>query len=165
LEIREKVWFCGKDVLELQSKLFFNPIKNKIMAANKSCVLFDGGKRIKLSTDVVAGNEGIRLTKNADGSWNINIRAQIRKEDARNIIFKFSELDPQGKPFEDVFPNMIFYPAMDSNEQPVDAELDFGSEIIPCFDRDLGGSIILKMNIPDSGKTQNVKTQNVHIED
>lgn len=135
------------------------------MALGKSTILFDGGKRIKLSTDTNAGNEGMRLTKNADGSWDVVIKTRISKDEAKNIIFKYSELDPTGNSpsFETDFPNMIYFTAMDTSEKPIDVPFDSDSELLPSYDRDLGGSIILKLNIGDSGKTQNVKTQNVHV--
>ena|SRR5688500_3413662 len=134
------------------------------MAADKSCILFDGGKRIELSTDTNPGNEGIKFTRDAKGNWDIIIKTRITALEANNVIFKFSELDPQGKPFDDVFPNMPFFAAMDSNEQPKEVRLAPGSEIIPIYDRDMGGSLTLKINIDGFGKTQNLKTQNIHID-
>jgi hypothetical protein len=133
------------------------------MNADKSCILFDGGKKIKLSTDQNPGNEGIKFSKNSsDGSWDVTVKLRISALEAKNVIFKFSELDPQGKPFDDVFPNMTFFTAMDNSEHPIEVPLMPNSEILPSFDRDLGGSLTLKMNIDNFGKTQNSKTQNVH---
>lgn len=129
--------------------------------ADNTCILFDGGKRIKMSTaSNPPGNEGIRLTRDADGNWDIIIKARISKDEAKGVIFKFEDLDPGSEPFDKVFPNMIFFTAMDGHGNPVDIKLEDESELLPCFDRDLGGSLILKMNIDNSGKTQNPKTQN-----
>ena len=134
------------------------------MAADKSSILFDGGKRIKLSTATLAGNEGIKMTRNADGSWSININAIISADEARVVIFKFSELKPPaGTVFDDAFPNMTYFSGMDSNEQSIFVRFAANTEILPAFDRDLGGSISLKMNVANFGKTQNSKTQNIHI--
>ena len=133
------------------------------MAADKQCILINGGKRIKLSEDTNPGNEGIKMSKNADGSWDVTIKTRISKDEAAKVIFKFSDLDPQGQPFEDVFPNMVYFTAMDVNEKALDVKLAPESEIFPSYDRDLGGSIVLKLNIENFGKTENAKTENVNV--
>lgn len=138
------------------------------MGANKSSILFNGGRKLKLSTSTTPGigNDGIKMTKNADGSWSININAVISKTEAEAVLFKFDELNsrlPQPSDetkFEEAFPNMLYFSAMDAAGKPVFVKLAANSEIIPVFDRDLGGSITLKLNIVNLGKTQNPKTQN-----
>lgn len=130
------------------------------MSADKSCVLFDGGKRIKLAPNT---KQGILLSKDGSGNWNITIKAQITAMEAKNVIFKYSELDPKGGTFEDVFPNMVFIPAMDAGENPKEIELQDESELFPGYDRDLGGFIMLKLVLAGTGKTQNGKTQNIHV--
>jgi hypothetical protein len=138
------------------------------MALNKTSILFNGGRKIKLSTSTTPGigNDGIKITKNADDSWNISINAVISKDEANSVMFKFEELNsrlPGGstpEQFEEAFPNMLYFSAMDVNGKPVFVKLAANSEILPVFDRDLGGSITLKLNIVNLGKTQNPKTQN-----
>lgn len=138
------------------------------MALDKTSILFTGGRKIKLSTSTTPniGNDGIKMTKNADGSWNININAVISMDEANAVMFKFEELNsklPAGSTsaeFEAAFPNMPFFSAMDVNGKPIFVKLAANSEIVPVFDRDLGGTITLKLNIMNLGKTQNPKTQN-----
>ena len=133
------------------------------MAADKSCILFNGGKRIKLSEDTNPGNEGIRFNPNPDGSWDITIKSRISADEAKNVIYKFSDLDPKGQAFEDVFPNMIYFTAMDATEKPVEIKFSEESEMLPSYDRDLGGTITFKINLLNFGKTQNPKTQNAQV--
>lgn len=133
------------------------------MAADKTCVLFDGGKRIKLATDTNPGNEGIKMVRNQDGSWNITLNARISANEAKNVIFMFDELKPGSQEFESAFPNMIYFPVNNEIGTAKPQPALFGSELIPAFDRDLGGTINVVFKIAGSGKTQNVKTQNIHV--
>jgi hypothetical protein len=131
------------------------------MTADKTCILFDGGKRIELSGDLLPGNEGLKMTRDQDGNWDIIIKTRISAAEAKNTIFKFTDLTPPaGVSFDDAFPNMAFFSAFDGTGQSVELELDGRSEFIPVYDRNDKGSITLKMNLTNFGKTQNGKTQN-----
>lgn len=132
------------------------------MTADKTCILFDGGKRIELSGDLNPGNEGIKMTRDQNGNWDIIIKTRITADEAKNTIFKYTDLTPPtGVTFDDAFPNMAYFSAFDANGQPIELELDARSEFIPVYDRNGKGSITLKMNLQNFGKTQNGKTQNV----
>ena len=129
------------------------------MAIAKS-VLFAGGKLIGIlpSTNT---NEGLMLSKNSDGTWTVKLEAKISKAEAEKVIFKFSELKKaQGETFEESNPNMPFLQAMDANGKPVFVKLVDNSSFLPNYYRDQLGSITLKLNLGNFGKTQNPKTQN-----
>ena len=134
------------------------------MALNEKCILFNGGKTIELSNATGGNNSGIKLTKNSiDGSWQLNINAVISKDEAEKVIFKFSELKARltsGQKFEEIFPNMPFYEAFADNGEAKFVPLAGRSQITPSFNRDLNGTITLKLNLENFGKTQNPKTQN-----
>jgi hypothetical protein len=130
------------------------------MTPDKTSILFNGGRKIKLSTSTNPGigNDGIKITKNDDGSWNINVNAVISSEEAKSVMFGFDELNaklPAGTQFEDAYPNMLYFSAMDVDGKPLFVKFTANSEILPVFDRDLGGSITLKLNIVNLSKTQN----------
>jgi hypothetical protein len=138
------------------------------MTPDKTSILFNGGRKIKLSTATTPGigNDGIQIVRNADGSWNININAVISSDEAKSVMFTFEELEakrPAGTSFEDAYPNMLYFSATDVDGEPVFVKLSANSEIMPVFDRDLGGSMTLKLNLMDLGKTQNPKTQNADV--
>ena len=131
---------------------------------DNTCILFNGGKKILLSNSEVEGNEGIKLTKNPDGSWSLNIHAIISLDEADKEIFKFSDLNlPAEMSFDDAFPNMPFYSALDENEESIHIKLAANSELVPHYNRDFEGTITLKLNISKFGKTQNPKTQNAVV--
>jgi hypothetical protein len=130
------------------------------MALDKKCVLFSGGKLISLLASENDG-EGIMLTKNADNSWSINIVAKISEADAKFAIYKYSELKAEaGETIDQSNPNMPFFTAMDDSEKPIFAKLVDNSSLLPNYYRDQFGSITIKFNIGNFGKTQNPKTQN-----
>lgn len=136
------------------------------MPVNKRNILFNGGRKIKLSTTTNAGNEGIKMTPNAQGGWNVNINFVISKDEAD--VFRYVDLlsrVPQGATFEEAFPNMIYFEALDDTGKSVFVKAGANSEFLPSFDKDLGGSINIKLNIGTLGKTQNGKTQNVVVGD
>ncbi len=133
------------------------------MALNEKCILFNGGKAIELSNATGNKSNGIKLTKNADGSWQLNLNAVISKDEAEKVIFKFAELKAtltKKQNFEEVFPNMPFYEAFSDNGEAKFVPLAGRSQIIPTFNRDLNGTLTLKLNLENFGKTQNPKTQN-----
>jgi hypothetical protein len=134
------------------------------MAVDKSCILFDGGKKIKLSPkDDEVNNSGIKMSRDDKGNWHININVVIDSEEANNVIFKFSDLGTSEEDFEKLFPNMPYFSGLNpDSDESIPVKLDVNSELVPSYDRELGGSITLKMNIENFGKTQNPKTQNVH---
>ena len=135
------------------------------MAYERS-ILFDGGRRIKLSDENTPENGGITLTRDGHNNWNIVIKTRISNTEANNVIFKVNELvPPPGTTFDDAFPNMIAFEAMDDHGEPVEVKFAVNSEIIPSYDLNLGGAITLKMNLRGMAKTQNAKTQNVHVDD
>jgi hypothetical protein len=132
------------------------------MALNEKCILFNGGKAIELS-NAVGDNNGIKLAKNPNGSWQLSINAVISEDEAKKMIFKYSELKtrvPGGQKFEEVFPNMAYYEALADNGEAKFVPLAARSQITPSFNRDLNGTITLKLNVENFGKTQNPKTQN-----
>jgi len=133
------------------------------MAATKNNILINGGRRIKLSTDMNEGNEGIRFTKDADGHWNITIKTRILNIEAEKVIFKYSDLEPkvpQGKTFDETFPNMVYLAALDDDGNSVDMPFTANSEIVPSYHKDMEGTIIIKINLLKMGKTENPKTEN-----
>ncbi|MBS1511139.1 MAG: hypothetical protein JST86_09875 [Bacteroidetes bacterium] len=129
---------------------------------DKKSVLFAGGKLISIvSSDGEKDDEGIMFTKNADGSWTIQVKAVISKEEAQDTIHKFSDMiKDDANAFEDTYPNMPFFTGMDEQENPVFARLSDNSSITPVYYRDQFGAITLKLNLAGFGKTQNPKTQN-----
>ncbi len=134
------------------------------MALNEKCILFNGGKTIELSNATGDNKSGIKLTKHpTDGSWQLNINAVISKDEAEKVIFMYSELKARltsEQKFEEVFPNMPFYEAFADNGEAKFVPLAGRSQITPVFNRDLNGTITLKLNVENFGKTQNPKTQN-----
>jgi hypothetical protein len=137
------------------------------MAANKNNILISGGRRLKLSTDMNEGNEGIRLTKNDDtGDWDIVIKTRIQKIEAEKTIFKFNDLNPKvptAQTFDEAFPNMVYLTALDDDGKSVDMSFYANSELIASFDKSLGGSITIKINLLGMGKTENPKTENPEV--
>ncbi|HMI79802.1 MAG TPA: hypothetical protein VK484_13475 [Ferruginibacter sp.] len=130
------------------------------MAANKKNVLFSGGKLISILPST-GDKEGIMLTKNSDKSWTINIVAKISADEAEKVIFKFSDLKKRtGESIEESNPNMPYLTAMDENGKPVFAKLTDNSTLTPTYYRDQFGTITIKLNVTNFGKTQNPKTQN-----
>ena len=132
------------------------------MGPDKKSILFAGGKLISIdSSDPAVTTQGFMMTKNADGSWTIQVNAVISKEEAEYVILQYSELkqEPPKTPAQ-ANPNMPYIPGMDDTGKPVIVKLEENSTFFPNFYRDQVGSITLRLNVAME-KTHNAKTQNV----
>ena len=133
------------------------------MEPNKNSILFSGGKLIGAERSAEKSEEGFKMTKNdKDESWTITVVAKISKEEAEKAIFKFSDLklDAGDQKVEESNPNMPFFAGLDDSGNSVFVPLSDNSTISPFYYREDFGSITLKLNFENFGKTQNPKTQN-----
>jgi hypothetical protein len=133
---------------------------------------FAGGKKVELENNDAA--KGMQLERDADGNWKLTLSLFISKEEATNVIRKFSDFtDPAGHPVTDpaelekLFPNQIFLEAFDGTGKPVDIAFNRAKLLITQDKEDRGdgdGEIVISMEpIGGVGKTQNGKTQNVVV--
>ena len=139
----------------------------------KNSVFFAGGKKVELENNDTA--KGMQLERNTDGSWKLSLSLSISKEEAQNVIRKFSDFtDETGHPITDpavlekLYPNQIFLEAFGADGKPIDILFDkIKLSISQDKERegDGDGEMILSLEpIGGVGKTQNSKTQNVVIE-
>lgn len=136
----------------------------------KKSVFFAGGKKVELENNTTTA-KGMKLEKNADGSWKLTLELSISKAEAANVINKFGDFKkPDGTPLTDpgehekLFPNQIYLEAFDAADRPIDITFD-RVKMMVSQDKEDGdeGSGEIVINLAPTGgigKTQNSKTQN-----
>lgn len=130
----------------------------------RKSLFFAGGKIIFPETN--ENTEGLKFTKQDDGSWKVTIDLIIAKTEAEGVMNKYSEFHEleEDRSFEEVFPNQVYLEAFDENDNSIGIKFrKIELNILNAQKTEAGGEIILRMTpVSGIGKTQNsdIKTQN-----
>jgi hypothetical protein len=124
------------------------------MDPNKNCVFFAGGK--KFNADPDDNKSFATLRKTADG-FTIKMELSINKEEAKNSIYNFSDLNVPEEKIPDLS-NLVFLEAY-SDETGTQKEIEIKiANFIIAFDKGDNSELILKASVANSGKTDHSKT-------
>jgi|SRR5687767_1287883 len=124
------------------------------------CVFFDGGKKFNAETS--GGASYFKIEKDAAGNWIINVQLTLIREEGEKSIDDFVSLNTPEDQIKNL-QNLVYITAKDNDSQFMRITPEKGNLIV-VYDKSNISEVSLKMEITNTGKTQNSKTQNPRVD-